>query len=425
MGRDPALHLLLFALIAVSPGCATREGRCVPNACTQCGPLVDLSPPSNPAAENKDFIYELITNSPASAPDDANVPTSGPQYQVLALSGGAVFGAYTAGVLNGWTQSGHRPTFDVVTGVSTGGLISTFAFLGPKYDQDLCELYTTVRTRDIYRSRPTIALLWSDAAASSAPLKRIIDDRIDCELLREVAAAHARGRRLFVGTTNLDQRRLVVWDMGAIASSGRPDALQLYRTVILASASVPGIFPPVTVPVTVNGKPFEEMHVDGAATSQVFLPGAVFQFDRERLKRGEKPLTGSNVYVILAGKLYADPDCVEPRVKSIASAALTSLTFAQTREDMTRIWTACNLLGIRYHSSSLPLEAESPRNSLEFDPVEMQGLYRYGLQAGMNPRSWRRTPPGAEINEQRVPRTGTDFLAPVVPQQPCAPRRHD
>lgn len=409
-------RLTVAAVVVASllvAGCATRQGKCVPDDCTRAGPLVDRCPPPGTVRQSKELLHDIIANSAASSESPVGTP-SGPQYQILALSGGAVYGAYSAGVLNGWTQSGRRPNFDVVTGISTGGLISTFAFLGPRYDRDLCELYTNIRSDDIYRKRPTIALLWSDAAASSKPLQSIIDDRIDCDVLTQVAAAHAQGRRLYVGTTNLDQKQLVIWDMGAIASSGRPNALQLYRTVILASASVPGFFPPVTIDVTVNGQSFQEMHVDGAATSQVFFPGNELRTDREALRRGEKPLNGSNVYVILAGKLYADPECVDPQVKAIAPAALSSLTYAQTREDMIRIWSVCNLMGIRYHSSSLPQQVPAAKDSLTFDPTEMRAFYQCGVSAGMNPNSWRRTPPGAEPAEQRIPRTSVDLAPPTV-----------
>ena len=148
---------------------------------------------------------------------------------VLALSGGGMYGAYTAGVLKGMTASGKRPTFDVVTGISTGSLIAPFAFLGPEYDDFLEERYTSVRSGDIYRMRGLLAIPWSDSIYDSRPLRQMIAREIDEPLLAKIAAQHARGRRLYVGTTSLDSQRLVVWDMGAIAASGRPLAATVVR----------------------------------------------------------------------------------------------------------------------------------------------------------------------------------------------------
>lgn len=405
------LRPFLIALLAVAlASCKSQQVRCVPPSLTKYGPLVDLSAPrgEDHATESK-IVAELLRGGEA----DQAAPATGRQYKILALSGGAVFGAYTAGFLNGWSRIGERPAFDIVTGVSVGGLISSYAFLGPSYDHELCELFTTIDSGDVFRRRPTIALLWSESAATSAPLRRLIDERVDCQLLREVAAQHARGRRLFVGTTDLDRRRFVVWDMGAIASSNRPDALELYRKVVLASASVPGFFPPVAIDVTVNGECFTERHGDGGTANQVFVPGSVLIANRDAVRPGDKPLVGSDTYVIIAGKLYADPICVEPRLKDIAGSALTALTSAQTRGDMIRIWTICRLTGMRYHSTAIPQDAPAPLDSLSFKPAEMQKLFELGVCEAMA-RRWRNTPPGTEPGEQFVPRAGTDFLAPLV-----------
>ncbi len=317
-------------------------------------------------------------------------------------------------MLNGWTQAGNRPTFDIVTGISTGGLISNYAFLGPEYDAKVAELYTTITSDDVYRKKPKIALLWSESAASSAPLKALIDSQVDCAFVQKIAQAHACGRRLYIGTTDLDTKRLVIWDMGAIASSGRPDTVELYRKIVLASASVPGFFPPVSIDVTVNGQRYSEWHGDGGATSQVFMPGSVLKVDKSALQAGKKPLTGSDVHIITAGKLYADPQCIEPKITSIAGGALTSLTYAQQRNDLIRIWTVCQLAGIRYHSTAIPQDFATTTDSLSFKPDEMKRMYEVGFCHGMAHHSWRRTPPGTEADEQYVPRAGTDFLAPVI-----------
>src|SRR5262245_19747308 len=227
--------LVLLAAAAASAalaGCAGKSRTCVPPALAVAEPRVDLAACPGEYRAVSGGELEALT---ARLKDDGPPDPARPKKHVLALSGGGKFGAYTAGVLNGWSASGCRPTFDVVTGVSTGSLVATYAFLGPAYDPRLRFLYTTLETRDVVRRRPALSVLWSDAAYSSAPLARLIADEVDAPLLARVAAAHAQGRRLFVGTTNLDTRRLVIWDMGAIASGPRPDRLDLFRQVLLAS----------------------------------------------------------------------------------------------------------------------------------------------------------------------------------------------
>src|SRR5262249_8530193 len=156
------------------------------------------------------------------------------------LSGGGIYGAFDVGILAGWSATGTRPVFDVITGVSTGALIATFAFLGPEYDEFLRSSYVNISPEDIYSRRRLLEILRSDSLVSSVPLQRKIMAAIAPEILAAVAREHAKGRRLYVGTTNLDTRRFVIWDLGAIASQGTAEALQLYQKVLLASGSVPG-----------------------------------------------------------------------------------------------------------------------------------------------------------------------------------------
>lgn len=194
----------------------------------------------------------------------------------LAVSGGGGDGVYGAGLLAGWSAARTRPVFDIVIGVSTGALIAPFAFLGSAYDRPLFEIYTKYGTKDILKADVLAGLLGGSALANAAPFEKLITTYITPALLQVIVRQHNSGRRLFVGTTNIDAQRPVIWDMGAIAASGRPEALRLFRSILQASASVPGAFPPVRFKVQADGKTYDEMHVDGGVTEQVFfLPSQI------------------------------------------------------------------------------------------------------------------------------------------------------
>lgn len=400
---------LAVLLLGAAVGCTTRHRACAPPELTRESGLVQPTAGDEGRAIETEVLRSFVERTrAASAPAG---PSDRPG-KFLALSGGGMYGAYTVGVLCGWTAAGARPRFDVVTGVSTGALVATYAFLGSEYDAPMAKMYTSVSKDDIYRRRPAPAALWNDSAASSDPLKKLIAAQVDDTILAAVAREHACGRRLYVGTTNLDARRLVVWDMGAIASSGRPDAKELYRNILLASASVPGFLPPVRIEVEVNGRRVTEMHADGGATTGVFLRSSTLHLDPDALKAGRQPLAGSDAYVIIAGKLYADPACTDPRTVKIAASALTSVLYAQTRSELFRIYALCLVGGMKYHLAAIPEDFKVGADSMDFDPEHMRRLYDAGYAAATGGYAWRDTPPGAEPHEQTRPRTGTQFYAP-------------
>lgn len=400
--------LVLLALAAA--GCAARQRNAPPPSASRASGLVPLTPTDGrPAVSEADLLRSFAERSRTS--NTGERPAGKPE-KYLALSGGGKFGAYTVGVLGGWTASGSRPCFDVVTGVSTGALIATFAFLGPEYDPKLVALFTNVTDRDIYRKRVRPAILWAEAAADSAPLRELIECQVDDALLAAVARAHASGRRLYVGTTNIDTRRLVIWDMGAIASTGRPDAKDVYRKILLASASIPGFLPPVPIEVEVNGRTFTELHVDGGATTGVFLRPSSLNLDPDAVKAGGLPLAGSEAYVIVAGKLYADRVITPPRALRVGEGGLQAMVYSQTRGELFRIYALCQLAGVNFRLAALPEDFRTSADGMTFDRDELRRLYDVGYAAAAGGRAWRDTPPGAEPQEQTQPRTGTQFVAP-------------
>jgi len=200
----------------------------------------------------------------------------GKPHAYIAISGGGSNGAFGAGLLAGWTASGTRPEFNMVTGISTGALTAPFAFLGSEYDDILKHLYTTTTTKDIIEERNIIAAILGDSMADTKPLRNLIEKYVTPEVIEAIAKEYKRGRRLFVGTVNLDAGRSVIWNISAIAASNSPRKLSLIYDVLQASAAIPIAFPPVMIQVDVNGKTFDEMHVDGGTGSQVFVyPAAV------------------------------------------------------------------------------------------------------------------------------------------------------
>src|SRR5258707_11033247 len=194
-----------------------------------------------------------------------------PAESLLAISGGGDDGAFGAGVLVRWSESRTRPSFKIVTGISTGALIAPLAFVGPDYDRLLAGMYTTIGQTDIFEKRPVLAGLVSDALADSRPLRNLIAKYLDANLVARIAEESRRGRALVIITTNLDAGVPVIWNIGAIAESGRPEAAELIRKILLASASIPALFPPVMFNVQVNGVQHQELHVDGGASMQTFL----------------------------------------------------------------------------------------------------------------------------------------------------------
>jgi hypothetical protein len=235
---------------------------------------------------------------------------AGTEHQYLAISGGGSNGAFGAGLLCGWTKRGDRPEFEIVTGVSTGALIAPFAFLGPEYDEELERFYTSVTDADIFELRGTLSGLLSDAVASTAPLRRLIEETVDDEMIAQIAAEHARGRRLLIGTTNLDVSRPVQWDLGYIASSGMPGAKKLIHDVLLASAAIPILFPPVLIQVEANGARYDEIHVDGGVCNQVFFASLDVNLRRilERLDIKGRP----QLYIIRNGQARAPYVPIDP-----------------------------------------------------------------------------------------------------------------
>jgi hypothetical protein len=324
------------------------------------------------------------------------------EYDFLALSGGGAYGAFGAGLLCGWSERGDRPNFKVVTGISTGALQATPAFLGPDYDPLLKRFYTEITTADIYVKRSPLTTVFADAACDTAPLRALLDKAIDERVLAAVAAKHRAGHRLFIGTANMDANEFAIWDMGAIAASGRPDARRRYLDVLVASASVPVLFPPVYFDVEIEGRPCREMHCDGGAEAQVFLRG--FMLDVEDALDGAGLDTGAvqgRLFVIRNGRADDRPGyaAIGPTALSIAEATIEKLFKVSAASSLYRMYVLAARYGVAFHLRCIPDDYLLDFDGLDFDRPRMNRLFDLGFAVGRGSEPWLQAPPDLDPDE--------------------------
>jgi hypothetical protein len=311
-----------------------------------------------------------------------------PPVYYLAVSGGGDNGAFGAGLLNGWSETGTRPEFKMVTGVSTGALIAPFAFLGPSYDAALREVYTSMTPESIFRARGISAALFDDAMADTSPLAAIIAKYADEKMFSAIAREYQEGRLLLVGTTDLDSQRPVIWNIGALAVSGKPEALQLFHRILRASAAIPGLFQPVMVDVELDGRKYQEMHVDGGAIAQLFLyPPSL---EAGRLMKRER-----HAYIIRNARLDPDYAMAERRTIDIAGRAINTMLAASGHNDVLRTYFVSQRDGVDYNLAYIGSDFTAEKTG-EFNQAYMRALYQYGYQQAKTGREWHKAPPGLD-----------------------------
>jgi hypothetical protein len=313
-------------------------------------------------------------------------------YRALTLSGGGSRGAYGAGVLSGWTVRGDRPQFDVVTGISTGALMATHAFLGSDFDKDLA-LYKDLSNDDVFRKRSKLKFLSSTAALDTAPLREQLVSVITEETLDLVAAENRAGRRLFIGTTNLDANQFVIWDMGVIAESERPDRLERYIDVVMASASFPVAFPPVYIEVEGAAGSYTQMHADGGIRESAFFFDFIVELYRaidaaglsvDDFKQELNLLINGKIATV--GPLIYAP--VEGKLGAVVDATVTALLTKVTQGSIYRLWVVSMVDGADFHVSFVPPDFEFTSGSLTFDPEEQSRLFELGYRQAIEGTAW-------------------------------------
>lgn len=314
-----------------------------------------------------------------------------PPANMLAISGGGDAGAFAAGILSGWTQHGTRPIFRVVTGISAGALAAPFAFLGSGYDDALHKMATSVGPKDIFRTRNVLLGFVTDGLADSSPLNRLVEKYVTRELLDAVAREYSKGRVLAIGTTDLDSGRPVTWNMGVIASSGSPDAVTLFRQVMVASMSIPGAVSPVMLDVEVDGQRYQEMHVDGAVINQVFLypSRSLLELNKAMDRPYDRKLSA---YIIRNGRLGPEWSWTKRRTGAIFGRAISTLLHAQGFSDLERIHHIVTRDGVDFNCAYIG-DDFTFSHAVRFDTGFLRRLYQYGYEQGVQGIAWKQSLP--------------------------------
>ena len=389
-------YLVLAVSVALIAACgnSTRKSA-IPDAQLQSASISGMEDiryvPSTKAGV-KSYLQEIKT-AVAKRPQDPSRQTN-----LLALSGGGDNGAFGAGLLVGWTQRGDRPMFDQVTGISTGALIAPFAFLGSDYDQSLQMLFTQVSPDDIYRERGKLGVLFNDALADASPLKSLIDKTVDTIMLKRIADEYQkRGRLLLIGTTNIDSGSLVLWNMGRIAAIGTPDSAALFRNVMLASAAVPGAFPPVLFDAEVDGREYHELHVDGGLAAQVYLyPSAV---SKAAIQSGVIKSRKREAYIIRNARLSIGWEETERNGLGVLNRSYKKIVQSQGLGNLYQIYEIARRDKVGFNLAYIGNDFEAAHPA-EFDKAYMNALFQYGYEKSLKGYPWQHMPPGLENSSE-------------------------
>ena len=328
-------------------------------------------------------------------------------YPVLAISGAGANGAYGAGFLLGWSKEGSRPLFKIITGVSSGSIIALYTFLGKDYDDKLEKFFTTTSTKDVVKRKNIFSILFGDSLMSTAPLAKMISAMVDEKLIVRVAEEHRRGRRLFIGTVNLDAQEFVVWDMGAIACKGGPDSVKLFRKILMATTAIPLTFPPVYFKViSETGEHYDEMHVDGATMRGIFfidrltknMEGAAKLFGIDPSKYRPQ------IYILSNSYMAPTRQQVKDSLAAISMRSLDTVVAAANSGDIYRLYAFAKKRGLDFNLAYIPDDFKPHPKDL-FDIKEMNRMFKRGYDDAVNGYKWHKTPPGYAAEDEAAEKT--------------------
>ncbi|MGR5269111.1 patatin-like phospholipase family protein [Vibrio astriarenae] len=373
--------ICLFALL-ISAGCSTMPQRHVLQESETLNPM-DISglrfwDESAITVENYDLAAELASITEKGAGKG--------EINHLALSGGGVNGAFSAGILNAWSELGTRPDFNVVTGVSTGAIVSIFAFLGSEYDQELYNYYTQTSIGEMFKRNSLLTLPFNHAMIDTSGFENIVRAAIDTPLVKKLAKERQKGRVLLISTTNLDNEKMAIWDIGKIAQVGTVEAQRLIQDIIIASSAVPGAFPAKRIALPYNGSIVEELHVDGGVSRQVFL------FPQKLKNRTSDQHVSSNIYVIRNGHLKPEFEEVEHRFTSVSIRSISILIRRQGIADIEHIYrfSERNQLGFNLAY----IDSDFDKDDLKLASQDyLKAIYSYGYEKMIQQEVWSTLPP--------------------------------
>jgi len=338
-----------------------------------------------------DLVHSMQNEKPGLFPRG---PDGAFQYSGLSLSGGGDHGAFGAGFLKGWSASGSRPTFKIVSGISTGALIAPLALLGSEYDDNLEAAFTTVSATDIYKTKSILRAYWRESLADNHPLEELVHKFISDDVIDAVAQAHLNGQRLLIGTTNFDTQRPVIWNMGIVANGRRPQAYEMFRKILVASASIPALFPPVLIDVVSDGALYEEMHVDGGTVGQMFFYGAAIKWRKVLSDASgvDNPDDQSTLFLIVDGDVDPEYQQVRRRLIPITNRTISTLIKVSAWSALYRMYLHAQAAGYEFQFVGLPDDYESESNH-PYDQAEMTRMFDIGYEMGRSDKGWRSTPP--------------------------------
>lgn len=396
-------RMLLATTIALLSGCVTPSRFDAPSS-----PAAALIPGLPPAArlnagdpEISDTVADLMARASASADDS---------FDILSLSGGGARGAFGAGLLVGLTRIGQRPRYEIVTGVSAGALAAPFAFLGADWDSQLTAAFTGAQPRSLLRMRG-VAALFGPGVYSAKPLHELVDEFVTMELIEAVARESRRGRFLLVQTTDLDAQAAVLWNMGKVAEPGNTRARELFRDILLASASVPGVFPPVIFNVESDGHPHQEMHVDGGVISSFVLTPLIAAMWREEGATITRP---GNLYLILNGPLSSQVQTTPRNTIPIVSRSFETSQMHQARASIAIVAEFARKHGLEFQFTFIPSGFDDA-TALDLTREEMTELFNKASEQ----------PEAADIWWSWDELVASDVLAPWMDLEQSAPSGKD
>jgi predicted acylesterase/phospholipase RssA len=331
---------------------------------------------------------------------------------ILALSGGGAGGAFGAGALVGLTRRGERPQFEVVTGVSTGALIAPFAFLGSSWDAKLTEALAGAGTGRLLQRR-TVDILYRPSLYRGPPLADFVERAASDPLIDAVAREAGKGRMLLVATTDLDKESTVIWNMGTIALQNSATSRKLFRDVLVASASVPGIFPPVLIHVESSRGSFDEMHVDGGTTVPFFFAPEVAHIDPGQLTG----LVGVNLYVLMNTQMGGAPETTAGRLGSIMARSFDAVLTSMSRTELQLASAFAHANAMNFRLTEIPIDYPFG-GPVDFHPSAVRALFDYGERCAEQGLLWTTPAEALHRGQAAMARDGSK----TNPEERTAPK---